>query len=178
MVEHKLQCERLRADPCLMCPELAGLYEYWSGLATPPDLPPWGGAAGTGFRLVDLSTPVLPILAVVDVGPDDMDYVYRYWGTARDLFQGKRPDPTGRRLLDGLKKVSARNILAQYKEVYQSGRPTLVHNIWPLDNGLSAECETLRLPLGSGGPKVEKIVAATRFIRHADEFRRLREQVD
>ena len=178
MVEHKLSCEHLPVDPARMCDVLAGLYRYWVGLATPLDLPEWGGAAGTGFRLVDLPTETLSILTVVDVGPEDTDYVYRYWGTARDLFQGKRPDPTGRRLLDGLKKVSASNILAQYKEVSRSGRPTLVHNIWPLDNGLSAECETLRLPLRSGGPGVGKIVAATQFIRHADEFRRLRERID
>ena len=56
MVEHKLSCEHLPVDPARMCDVLAGLYRYWVGLATPPDLPEWGGAAGTGFRLVDLPT--------------------------------------------------------------------------------------------------------------------------
>ena len=73
----------------------------------------------------------------------------------------------------GLPEVTAQDVQAQYMEMRRAGVPMLLKNTWPLDNGLSAECQTLRLPLSDGGHGIGKIVAATAFLRHADEFRRM-----
>jgi hypothetical protein len=176
MVEHKPQMEALSVDPRVMEPRLADLFDYWSGLAKAPTLPRWGGAAGDGFRLIDLAPDILMILTVVDTGPSAEDFVYRFWGSGRFLFLGNRPDPTGKSVIDGLTKLNAADVLAQYRAVYESGRPVLMQNTWALDNGLSAECHTLRLPLAADdGEGVGKIVAATKFIRHADKVRRMLE---
>lgn len=174
MVDQKPLMEALSIDPELMEPRLATLYAYWSGLAEPPELPRWGGAVGEGFRLIDLDPDLLMILTVVDTGPAPADFIYRFWGSGRFLFLGNRPDPTGKPVIDGLSALNARDVLAQYQAVHDSARPVLMQNTWTLDNGLVAECQTLRLPLGSDtGGGVGKVVAATKFIRHADEIRRL-----
>ncbi|MEQ8805082.1 MAG: hypothetical protein RIE87_08670 [Rhodospirillales bacterium] len=174
MVEQKPRTEALSVNPQVMETRLTALFEYWTGLADPPALPRWGGAVGEGFRLIDLDPDILMILTVVDAGPAPADYVYRFWGSGRFLFLGNRPDPTGKPVIDGLSQLNAADVLAQYQSVYDSRQPVLLQNTWALDNGLNAECQTLRLPLAADdGPGVGKIVAATKFIRHADEVRRL-----
>jgi len=173
MVEQKPRTEVLTIGDSEMQPALALLYDYWSGLAAPGGLPRWGGALGDGFRLIDLPTKVLAILAVVDVGPDESDFVYRYWGSERWLFLGDMQDPTGRTVMAGLTPLNAASVLAQYREVYRSGKPILLRNTWALLSGLSAECQTLRLPLSKGGDGVGMVVAATAFLRHAAEFRKM-----
>lgn len=177
MVEHKPQTVELAVDPAVMPEELSLLHAYWAGLCSSAGPPDWGGAAGKGFRLVDLPSTVLPLMTVVDVGPADTDFVYRYWGSNRSLFLGGRPDPTGRTIVEGLHPVNALNVLNQYKDVCRRAQPVLLKNVWFLDNGLSAECQTLRLPLRGGGAEIAKIVAATVFIRHADAFRQVREDL-
>ena len=133
-----------------------------------------GGAIGEGFRLIDLEPDILAILTVVDTGPAPADFIYRFWGTGRFLFLGNRPDPTGRPVIDGLSELNAADVLAQYQAVYDTGRPVLMQNSWKLESGLVAECQTLRLPLAKdAGPGIGKIVAATKFLRHAEEVKRL-----
>ncbi|MAN79352.1 MAG: hypothetical protein CMM77_10435 [Rhodospirillaceae bacterium] len=177
MVDQKPQIEALSVDPEVMEPRLVELFDYWAGLANPPALPTWGGAAGEGFRLIDLAPDILMILTVVDAGPTPRDFIYRFWGSGRFLFLGDRPDPTGRPVIDGLSELNAADVVAQYCAVYDSGQPVLMQNTWALDSGLIAECQTLRLPLGrEDGPGVGKIVAATKFIRHADKVRRMQEK--
>lgn len=173
MVGIKPVTESLPVERDVMHPLLTILYDYWKSLPAMGGMPEWGGALGPGFCLLDLPTGLLSILAVVDVGPGDDDFVYRFWGTERRRFLGDGPDPTGGTVTAGLRALNAMNVLAQYKEVFARGRPILVQNTWPLDNGLSAECQTLRLPLSGDGGGIGKIVAATAFIRHADEFRRM-----
>lgn len=174
MVEQKPRMEELSVDLQVMEPRLAELFDYWAGLAEPPALPKWGGAAGKGFRLIDLAPDILMILTVVDVGPGPDDFVYRFWGSGRFLFLGNRPDPTGRPVIEGLSELNAADVVAQYRRVFDSGQPVLMQNTWTLDSGLIAECQTIRLPLGNDdGPGIGKIVAATKFLRHADEVKRL-----
>ena len=174
MVEQKPRMEALSIDPQVMEPRLAALFEYWTGLSSPPDLPHWGGAIGEGFRLIDLEPDILAILTVVDAGPAPAYFIYQFWGTGRFLFLGNRPDPTGRPVIDGLSELNAADVLAQYQAVYDTGRPVLMQNSWKLDSGLVAECQTLRLPLAKDvGPGIGKIVAATKFLRHAEEVKRL-----
>lgn len=174
MVEQKPRMEALSIDPRAMEPRLAALFNYWTGLTAPPDLPRWGGAVGEGFRLIDLDPDILAILTVVDAGPGPADFVYRFWGTGRFLFLGNRPDPTGKPVIEGLSELNAPDVLAQYQAVYDTGRPVLMQNSWTLESGLVAECHTLRLPLAADeGPGVGKIVAATKFLRHADKVQRL-----
>lgn len=177
MVDQKPLMEALSVDPKVMEPRLAELFDYWAGLAKPPALPKWGGAAGEGFRLIDLAPDILMILTVVDAGTAPGDFIYRFWGSGRFLFLGNRPDPTGRPVIEGLSELNAADVVAQYSAVYDSGQPVLMQNTWTLDSGLIAECQTLRLPLGrDDGSGIGKIVAATKFIRHADKVRRLQEQ--
>ena len=176
MVDHKPLTTALSVDLRLMEPRLTELFEYWDGLAGPSELPRWGGAASDGFRLIDIAPDILSILTIVDTGPAPGDFIYRFWGSGRFLFLGNRPDPTGRPVLEGLNELNAADVLAQYRQVYDTGRPVLLQNTWTLDNGLIAECQTLRLPLAAEeGQGIGKIAAATKFIRHADEVRRLQE---
>ena len=173
MVGIKPVTESLPVERDVMHPILTVLYDYWTSLPAPGGLPEWGGALGPGFCLIDLPTNLLSILAVVDADPDGDAFTYRFWGTERRMFQGNRPDPTGETIAAGLPEVTAQDVQAQYMEMRRAGVPMLLKNTWPLDNGLSAECQTLRLPLSDGGHGIGKIVAATAFLRHADEFRRM-----
>lgn len=176
MVEYKPATTALSVDVELMDPRVKELFLYWRSLADPPSLPHWGGASGKGFNLLNVAPDILSILTIVDTGPNPEDYIYRYWGSGRFLFLGNRPDPTGRPILEGLAGANAANVLQQYRQVYQSGEPVLMQNTWTLDNGLVAECQTLRLPLAADdGDGVGKIVAVTKFLQHADEIRRLEE---
>tara|TARA_Y100000813_G_C24100934_1_gene322942 strand:- start:428 stop:964 length:537 start_codon:yes stop_codon:yes gene_type:complete len=175
MVDYEAHTELRSVDRQAMHPSLLALYDYWAGLASGGSLPVWGGAAGSGFRLVDIPPAVLPIMTIVEVGPEDGDFVYRYWGTDRNVFQGTRPDPTGRPVLTGVIQANAANVLQQYKDVYADGKPHLFSNSYQLPSGISAECQTLRLPLSKGGPGVGMIAAASIFLDHAEEFKKLRQ---
>ncbi len=180
MVDHRIKVRRRVVDPAAMAPPLAAFFDYWLELPQARRFPLWGGAAGDGFRLIDLSNEILPMLAVVEVeaGAEDVSFVYRYWGAARSLYLGDRPDPTGKRVATGLPNYSGEAVFAQYQAVCREQTVILTDNIWPLGGGLSAECQTLRLPLTrSADDTVNVIASATIFLRHAKEFRQLRDKL-
>lgn len=176
--KHKVRTECLPVDPTLMTPELSALFNHWTDLRQGERWPHWGGAVGPGFSLVGIPAALLPIMVIVDVDLGENTFIYRYWGSARKIFLGSRPDPTGTSVIAGLPVFSAENVLSQYRDVCRDGKPVLLSNLWPLDNGLTAECQTLRLPLTVDGRTVGKIASATVFLRHGEEFRKQREKTE
>lgn len=96
MVEHRPHTERLRVEPKNMEARLADLFAYWSGFCDGDASPVWSGAGGAGFRLMVVPPKVLPVLTIVDLGSRHEDFIYRYWGSERQVFLGNRPDPTRR----------------------------------------------------------------------------------
>ena len=154
-----------------MTPAIRALYQYWSCRKGDGIAPSWGDSSGGDFKLVELDADVLPLLAVVDVAGRPRDYVYRYWGTQRGEILNTS-DATGKTVGGSLVKSTVDRVVQQYREVVEAKVPLLVLNFFELRNGLVAELQTLRLPLSTDGETVDKVVSATAFLRHQEEFLR------
>jgi hypothetical protein len=63
---------------------LNDVFAYWEELRGDLVTPPW-----RAFDWMRLPPAVIPWCAVVDVHEDPLDFVYRFWGTARTALQGR-----------------------------------------------------------------------------------------
>lgn len=163
--------QRLPLDRARMTEDIGGLYDYWAALPCAGVAPAWGDSLGGDFHLVELHSRVLPIMVVVDAGPGPNLFTYRYWGSDRSPF-AHAGDPTGHPVQSAAHPSIVDQVVAQYAEVVARAMPILVLSSFPLKSGLIADVQTLRLPLSGDGRTVDKVVGATQFLRHKDEFLR------
>ena len=95
---------------------LNDVYAYWEELRSEPSLPKW-----RNFDWMRLPFAVIPWCAVVDVREDPLDFVYRFWGTARTILQGH--DYTGWSISQVSPDSVAEKIAGEYRAIYEQREP-------------------------------------------------------
>jgi len=135
---------------------LRNLYDYWNARRGTRLMPARGD-----LDPIDLK-PVLPLLMLIDVVPDERRYVYRLVGTADVQVRGH--DPTGKSVIEGFFGPSVEDALSCYDRVVATKAPVLDPVPFTATNGRYATEETMFLPLSDDGTSVNKIIVFFAFV--------------
>ena len=133
---------------------LAELYDYWNRARGDRWAPAW-----SDFRLTDFSDKLIPLLIVLDVKRDPMDFVYRFWGTANTVNLGY--DCTGKSVHEN--GLFGGKVFNECRQVVEERRPIIFHSKVTRDDGLYREYSRIRLPLSDGGDEVAHIISSVRI---------------
>ena len=133
---------------------LNDVYAYWDELRGAHETPQW-----RAFNWMRLPPKVIPWCAVADVRENPLDFVYRFWGTARTELQGH--DYTGWSIGDVSPASVAAKIVEEYRSIYQSRKPVYFETSY-VSEGKSGVFvyHFLRLPLASAEMPVGHILSA------------------
>jgi hypothetical protein len=136
--------EGYKPDKVRMISGLSEVYAYWNALRGGKTMPVWAD-----FDWMGLPPSVIPWCTVLDVVRDDLDFVYRFWGTQRTNLQGK--DYTGVSIRAVVPKSLSEKIWEEYSSVAETGEPVYftTGNIVNQD-GEALKYHFLRLPFGKG----------------------------
>ncbi|MBO6519554.1 MAG: hypothetical protein JJ900_01575 [Rhodospirillales bacterium] len=135
-----------------LAPGLKVAFEYWLEIKGERDCPKW-----SDFDWLRLPADTIPWCAVVDVHEDPVDFVYRFWGTARASLQ--HADYTGKSIKTVKPASMAEKIWDEYMEIARSGTPIHYRTTAQTDDDNDAvSYNFIRLPFGDGG-RVTQILA-------------------
>lgn len=144
---------------------LRTLYAYWDrkrdGRAMPgrSDIDP-----------IDLK-PLLPLLMLIDVVPDERRYVYRLVGTREAEMRGK--DPTGKPISEAYYAEAPGETAQVLDHVVKTCEPALFRGVYqPFASRTQSE-EVIYLPLSADGNAVNMIVVLGHIAWMKDERRAL-----
>jgi len=137
--------ERLPSDP-------AWIFRYWDEKRNGRVGPAWGD-----FRLIDLPANLIPWSAVVDVVSEPLDFVFRFFGTARTVLHGK--DCTGKSVREVRPVTVTDKVFKEYQWVFENRAPLYVFNEGYSEEDGDFRYEFLRLPLSTDGNTVDKVYA-------------------
>jgi len=131
---------------------LSTLFAHWLAIKGDHFAPTW-----RDFDWQQVPTTLIPWCAVADVKYDPVDFVYRYWGTARSRGQGE--DFTGKSVSEFRPTSIADKAIKEYEQVVRDKAPILV-----ITSGQTKEVYTpfsyqfLRLPFSYDGEKVDNVL--------------------
>jgi len=134
-------------------PDVEICLAYWERLRGDRWAPPWHE-----FDWSEIPSNIIPCFGVVDVHPDPLDFVYRFWGSFHARVS--QQELTGKSVKDMHPAAESRSVFEQYRETLEAKRPRLFANVvrvgkWSLEmNEVS-----LRLPFSNDGQAINQIVA-------------------
>ncbi len=130
--------------------KMAEVFSYWEEKRGDRIAPAWGE-----FQLHHLPSDVIPWCVVVDVQRDPLDFVYRFWGTARTMLQGQ--DCTGSSCLTVLPQEIGKKLFREYSELLQRAAPICVTTKGVDEARQPVQYNFLRLPLSSDGETINTL---------------------
>ena len=131
---------------------LSALFAHWVAIKGDKFAPSW-----RDFDWQQVPVNLVPWCAVADVSYDPLNFVYRYWGTARSRDQKK--DYTGKPVSEFQPASIANKAIKEYKQVVQDKSPILV-----ITSGKTKAVYTpfsyqfLRLPFSYDGERVDNVL--------------------
>jgi hypothetical protein len=134
---------------------------YWDRLRGDRWAPTWAD-----FRLLDLPSSTIPFVIVLDVVPDPLDFIYRFWGTGNTTYIGY--DCTGMSVRRN--KLFSAKVFGECQQLVEKRRPIVWFSKVVRDDGLYREYTRLRVPLSDDGETVTHIVSAVRIEEKLDEI--------
>jgi len=144
--------EFLAPDVNQMNPGLREVFKYWQRLCGTNIIPSW-----TDFDWMELPSDVIPWCVVMDAVEEPLDFVYRFWGTARTQLQGT--DYTGMSVSEVSPQSLSLKIFEEYKSVWETGKPAhFVTTDFSDINGQRFEYHFLRIPFGDDQQRVTQIL--------------------
>jgi hypothetical protein len=134
-------------------PEVKQCIAYWNSLKVDQELPCWDS-----FDWMKIPLDIIPYCGVVDVQPEPLDFIYRFWGTAH--ASAMKQELTGKSVKDMLPSSESLSVFGQYEETYNARAPQFFTNTieWVSEFREMKEY-SLRLPFSDDGKKVDKIFA-------------------
>ncbi len=154
-VLREIPIEQVDTYGCLAC------LEYWIKACGGQFAPSW-----KAFELVRLPPNVVPMIAVVDVQLDPLDFIYRYWGTGH--VHMKNEECTGKKVSELLPAERSEINYLENQLVFEKAQPkAFTHNRRTMDSSVPLAHLTLRLPLSDDGEVVDKIVSYSSFEKSA-----------
>lgn len=114
------------------------------------------------FHLDDLPPAILAWSVLVDVKPDEDDFVYRFWGSERrDLIGIELTGKSARGIPDAYMRDGN---LREYRNIVATKRPVLCQTPITTTGGRAVVFETMRLPLSDDGINVAHIYSALNYL--------------
>jgi len=152
-----------RAD--LSIPDFVEIYDLWDELRGEKFAPPW-----SKIELIKFPLRRIPQCVVVDVIPDPLDFVYRFWGTK--ITNLHRQDLTGKsvRLLNP--PEAGETLYQQYARALALRSPAIFVNQLTSSGGGVTEEVILRLPLSSDGDQINHFICAFDFGEDPSAYRK------
>lgn len=136
-------------DPEVLSLEFRGVLDYWNSKKNDRLAPAW-----ENFHLDELATSILTHCAVLDVYNDPLDFVYRYWGTAKTPQMGY--DLTGKSVMGVKPRSSADKLFGEFVSVLERKTPTLFRTNVRTASGTESYTY-FRLPFSSDNQSVDHI---------------------
>ena len=131
--------------------------DYWRTLKGGGFAPSWDE-----FDLMSLPAKAIPFVAVVDVTPDPLDFVYRYLGTGHVTAKGI--ERTGQSVKDH-PQGRAEAVFSEYRRVFEGKRPMIFARQVILPGGKPPiDQMVLRMPLSDDGETVDKIISVADWL--------------
>jgi hypothetical protein len=159
----------VRADQ-LSLPSFKLIFNIWNELRGERFAPSW-----REIDLMEFPLDQVPRCVVVDVKPDQGEFIYRFWGTkVTDLHH---QDLTGKCVRDLDPPEIAEVLHKQYHKTCDAKAPTLFVNHVSSLHGTMTEEVILRLPLSSDGENVNQIICAFDFGKDIDAYRKALEEL-
>lgn len=135
-------------------PEAAQTYAYWQSLrSSGAPLPRW-----RDFDWMELPLHIICCCGVVDVVPDEREFVYRFWGTRHVSMHDQ--ELTNRSIHEMRPPTVRDTIVSQYRIVRDAGLPRLFASTYRSRiSPLAAQEFSLRLPFSDDGERISQIFA-------------------
>jgi hypothetical protein len=138
---------------------LQEVLEYWNRLRGQRWAPAW-----TDFRLLDLASPTIPFVIVLDVTPEPVDFIYRFWGTGNTASIGY--DCTGMSVRQN--KLFSAKVFDECVALVEERRPIVWFSKVMRNDGLFRKYTRLRAPLSNDGVSVTHIVSVLQIEEKLD----------
>lgn len=123
------------------------------------------------FRLEDLPPKAVPWCSVLDVLENPLDFVVRFWGSARRDLYGH--EITGKRLSAGTTNPVSSTMFEQNALVVRTRAPKFFRAFARREGGFELEYGFLRMPLSDDGKRVTKIFSISYYPELKDELHNL-----
>lgn len=138
-------------------PLTAGFLAHCQELQGARPFPRW-----SDLKLYELSSDVLPFLAVVDVSGDPATFVYRYWGTGHTALKGV--DMTGKPVAQIAAAKLAQIGVRQYDLVLEQRRPLVfIHELKDYGEWKDQLQVAARIPFSEDGETIDKVVSYSNY---------------
>jgi hypothetical protein len=142
------------------------VFAHWQSVRDGAFAPSW-----SRFRLEDLPPKAVPWCSVVDVLEDPLDFVVRFWGSARRDLYGH--EITGKRLSTGNTNPVSGSMSGQNALVVDVRAPKFFRAFARREGGFELEYGFLRMPLSDDGTRVTKIFSISYYPELKDELHNL-----
>lgn len=151
--DHSYERSAHQPDPREMSAGPRAVFEYWEQLRGERPMPAW-----QEFEWMALPANVIPWCAVVDISETPLDFIYRFWGTARSNLQGQ--EYTGVSVRDVKPRNLADKIFDEYSQVWKNKKPVYFVTTEPTDGKRGVlEYHFLRIPFGDATQSVTQILS-------------------
>ena len=136
--------------------DVSTLMAYWETLRGDQFAPSW-----SAFDWSEIPTRCIPNFTVVDIFPDPLDFIYRFWGT--NLAQGQKQEMTGHSVRALKPSEEGESIFNQFAEVREARAPVVFRS--SVTGWLQVELAgiSLRMPFSNDGESVTHIVSYSDF---------------
>lgn len=127
-------------------------YAYWKRLKAERWAPAWAD-----WQWADLPPELVQNFMIVDVQPEPLDFIFRFWGTAFQRLHNI--EMTNKSVHELRSPGTARNSFDQYAEVAKTRRPHLFSYPIQMDRDRKRfDHPSLRMPFSDDGQNVNLIV--------------------
>ena len=154
----------------LSIPDFVKIYDLWDELRGEKFAPPW-----SKVELIKFPLRRIPYCVVVDVIPDPLDFVYRFWGTK--ITNLHRKDMTGQSVRQIGSPEAGETLYQQYAKALATRSPTAFVNQLTSASGMFTEELILRLPLSSDGEQINHFICVFDFGQDSNAYRKYLEIV-
>ncbi|MBT6093760.1 MAG: PAS domain-containing protein [Rhodospirillaceae bacterium] len=143
------------ATPTNIDADILPVLEYWQQGCKGQFAPTW-----QDFRLEELPPRLIPQCAVVDVIDDGDDFCYRFWGTDREVLQGR--DMTGKSVRELCPSDLTDLVWEEYAEILKRRNPIWFEITAHIDDSHEFQFQYLRMPLRGDGQNIDRIFGICR----------------
>ena len=137
--------------------ELNDVFTHWEDVRGTRLAPAWDD-----FDWLRIPVSIIPWCGLVDVRRDPVDFVYRFFGTARVQVQDR--DLTGQSVRELRPVELGEKAFDEYAAVLEHRQPLMVETFGAEDiSGKAREYRFLRLPFSDDGEHISQILAVSPF---------------